>query len=249
MPIQQSAVAHATSWALASSKACAGAAEVEHRGVARSIGGLLQRRRAPPTRGGRPPDAAQEHRVGGRLCRPASPAEPSTTRPPSDHDLVAVVDPQQRRVGPAGGRGVDVGAQRGRHGRRRRATAAGCCAARKATGVIRRRRCGRRAAGRCFSRASTSGSSTRSSLPSRTTPSTMSGRCRGEPPTSLCSHLALGDRAAGVRGQQILDHLHHAGRAGGDAEQPAGGLRGHHHRVRARLAAAGAGSRPPAPRR
>ncbi len=48
-------------------------------------------------------------------------------------------------------------------------------------------------------------------------------------------HLALGDGQPGVRGQQIFDHLHDAGRGGGQAEQPAGGLRGDHHRVRAGL--------------
>lgn len=48
-------------------------------------------------------------------------------------------------------------------------------------------------------------------------------------------HLTFGNGQAGFRGQQILDHLHDAGRRGSDAEQPPGGLGGDHHRVRTRL--------------
>ena len=54
--------------------------------------------------------------------------------------------------------------------------------------------------------ASTSGAPMRSRWPSRTTPSTMSRRCRGDPPTSVCStsRSAMANPASGVSRSSII---------------------------------------------
>ena len=196
--------------------------------------------RAPPARRGSPTRACR--RRGGR-GRPRSPAACRPAWRPGR------APPGRRRSAPgcagppaAAGRRPSRRSRRRRRcaarrrGRRRPGTAAGRCAARKSATVIARRpRCGCTAAGRRVSSASTSGSSTRSSFPSRTTPSTMSDRCRGEPPTSLGLTSRSAMREPGVGGQQVFHHLDDARGLRRDAEQPACGLRGHHGGVGAGL--------------
>ena len=81
---------------------------------------------------------------------------------------------------------------------------------------------------------STSGSPTRYSLPSRTTPRTMSTVWPAG------AHLRriddpLGDRIPLVGGQQVFEDLDDAGRLRRDPQEPTRGLGGHDHRVRTRL--------------
>ena len=130
--------------------------------------------RAPPARRG-PPTRACRRRAGRGTprarpaCRPVLGGLAEHHPAVGDQHLVAPVDPQQQRVGPAGRPRRRCRCAARRRGRRRPATAAGRCAA--GTSSRRAALIGRRSALRMYSSrspsssASTSGASTRSSLP------------------------------------------------------------------------------------
>ena len=189
-------------------------------------------------------EAAEEHRVlGGLVAERGGAAEHHPAV--GDQHLVARVDPQQQRVGPAGDGGVDVGAQR--------VGAVGTDAGQQRhVAQLERRGPFAHRSGSALrmyssrspsSRASTFGIVDAHQLPVAHHTEHDVGQVPRRAADLLGLDLAFGDREPGVRGQQVLHHLDHARRLRRDAEQPARRLGGHHGRVRTGLLAAGAGSR------
>ena len=179
---------------------------------------------------------AEEHGVVGGLV-PQRGGLAQHNPAVGDQHLVARIDPQQKGIGPAGHRRVDVGAQRvgavgtdtgqQRHIAQLRRTSTvrsslGFRAADVQQPVAEFERVDLRVVDA-------------QQLPPRTTPSTMSGLCRGEPPTSLVSTSRSAMANPGIRRQQVFHHLDNARRLYGYAQQPARGLGGHHGRVGAGL--------------